>query len=89
MTTPLKNGTVPNVIIELKKTKAKKEAYNQVVRYLRWIENITTPDEFKEVKAYIIAPEIGRIKKAKVDIKYSDKIQMYALGNSEFVSLVD
>lgn len=89
VTTPLKNGTVPNVIIELKKTKAKKEAYNQVVRYLRWIENITTPDEFKEVKAYIIAPEIGRIKKAKVDIKYSDKIQMYALGNSEFVSLVD
>lgn len=89
MTKPLRNGTVPNVIIELKRNKATIDAYNQVVRYLRWIENITVPDEFKEIRAYIIAPEIGKIKKTKVNCKYSDKIQMYALGNSEFVSLID
>lgn len=89
MNQPIKNGTIPNIIIELKKDVAKKDAYIQVSRYLRWLETITTPDEFKEIRVYIIAHKIGRIKKSKVDLKYSDKIKLYSIDLSEFVLLED
>ena len=87
MNQPIKNGTIPNIIIELKKDVAKKDAYIQVSRYLRWLETITTPDEFKEIRVYIIAHKIGRIKKSKVDLKYSDKIKLYSIDSSEFILL--
>ena len=84
---PIKNGTIPNVIIELKKEIAKIDAYKQVCRYLKWLEAITTPDEFEKILVYIIAPKIGRISKKKVDVKYQDKIQMYSIELSKFVLL--
>ena len=89
MNQPIKNGTIPNIIIELKKDVAKKDAYIQVSRYLRWLETITTPDEFKEIRVYIVAHKIGRIKKSKVDLKYSDKIKLYSIDSSEFILLED
>ncbi len=88
---PIKHGTIPNVVIELKKDKsgANYHAYEQVTRYLRWLEAITTPEEFEKVKVYIIAPEIANIKRNKVSLKYEDKIQMYSINNASFVTLVD
>jgi hypothetical protein len=85
---PIKNGTIPNVIIELKKDVGNKAAYEQVERYLKWIKNITTPEEYSEVKAYIIAPRISRIKAASVSGEYNDKILMYSISTRSFVSLV-
>jgi len=85
---PIKNGTIPNVVIELKKVKATKPAYDQVTRYLKWLEAITTPDEFENVSVYIIAPQIGRIRKNNVDLKYMDKIRMYSIEKDDFVELI-
>ena len=87
MNSPIKNGTIPNVMIELKKDKATKSAYDQVTRYLRWLENITTEAEFEKVSVYIIAPQIGRIYRHKVDLKYENKIKMYSIKNEKFVGL--
>lgn len=88
LTNPIKNGTIPNVIIELKKDAGNKTAYLQVERYLRWVKNITTPEEYSRVKAYIIAPRITRIREASVSAEYKDKILMYSIKTNSFVSLV-
>lgn len=87
MSHPIKNGTIPNVVIELKKDKATRSAYEQVMRYLRWLESITTREEFDEVHVFIIAPQIGSIRKSQVDLNYESKIQMYSIEQSKFVEL--
>ncbi|KGF49341.1 hypothetical protein HMPREF0654_05505 [Prevotella disiens DNF00882] len=88
LTNPIKNGTIPNVIIELKKEAGNKVAYEQVERYLKWVKNITTPEEYSKVKAYIIAPRISKIREASVSEEYRDKILMYSISTNSFVSLV-
>lgn len=88
MNTPIKNGTIPNVVIELKKEKATKAAYEQVTRYLKWLETITTKEEFEQVSVYIIAPQIGSIRRKSVDLIYKNKIRMYSIENRNFVELV-
>lgn len=88
MNNPIKNGTIPNVVIELKKEKATKKAYEQVTRYLKWLEAITDDEDFEKVSIYIIAPQIGRIRKKDVDLKYKDKIRMYSIENKDFVELI-
>jgi hypothetical protein len=88
MNSPIKNGTIPNVVIELKKEKATKPAYEQVTRYLKWLEAITDKRDFEKVSVYIIAPQIGRIRKSAVDLKYKDKIKMYSIENDDFVELI-
>lgn len=85
----IRYGTIPNVVIELKKDKVTKSAYVQVVRYLKWLEFITTKEEFKKVSVYIIAPEIGIIYRHKVDLKYEDKIKMYSIKNRKFIKLLE
>ena len=88
MNKPIKNGTIPNVLIELKKDKATKAAYNQVSRYLRWLEAITTEEEFDNVSVYIIAPQIGRIYRKNVDLKYEQKIKMFSIESRMFSKLI-
>lgn len=85
---PIKNGTIPNIIIELKKDTGNKAAYEQVERYLKWIKIITSPEDYSRVKAYIIAPRITRIKSTSVSKEYRDKILMYSISTNSFVSLV-
>ena len=88
MNSPIKNGTIPNVVIELKKEKATKPAYEQVTRYLKWLEAITDKEDFEKVSVYIIAPQIGKIRKNAVDLKYQDKIRMYSIEKEDFVELI-
>lgn len=53
---PINEGTLPNIIIELKKDKANKYALYQVERYLKWLDIlIEDKEEFRNIKAYIIA----------------------------------
>lgn len=89
MSNPLKNGTIPNVVIELKKEKATKVAYEQVNRYLKWLQAVTTAEEFARISAYIIAPKIGKIRKNSVDVTYRPKIKMYSIETEEFVELAE
>jgi hypothetical protein len=87
MSRPIKNGTIPNVIIELKREKANAKAYEQVTRYLTWIKMITTKEEFKQVKTYIIAPSFVKIKRSAVDLTFEDKIFMYNITTEQFETL--
>lgn len=86
---PIKNGTIPNIIIELKKDKsgANAKAYDQVVRYLHWIESITNKEDFNQITAFLISPEFRKIKRDKVDLTYEDKIKMYSIKTKSFIKL--
>jgi RecB family endonuclease NucS len=53
----LAEGTVPNVIIELKLRQADAKAVAQVERYLDWLYRIDDRKEFASaVKAFVLAP---------------------------------
>lgn len=84
---PIKSGTIPNVIIELKREKANVKAYEQVTRYLTWIKMITSEEEFRQVSAYIIAPSFVKIKRASVNLEFEDKISMYNVTTNRFETL--
>jgi hypothetical protein len=81
----IENGTIPNVIIELKNKKANFHAYEQMVRYLDWLSRITEQEDFQKIVPIIVAPEFN-IRRNKIDLKYKDKIIMYSLNSgSNFV----
>lgn len=82
----IKKGTVPNIIIELKKDRANFHAYEQVARYLKWLKKILTDNEYKKIKCYIVAKSFY-IKLNKVKDYYSDKIKLYSLEDNNFVEL--
>lgn len=83
---PIQNGTIPNIIIELKKEVADKNAYKQIIRYLRWLEKITTPEEFINIKAYIFSKKFS-IKNEDIDSKYNNKIKLYSITEKSFISI--
>lgn len=82
-------GTIPNVVIELKKDLADFHAYEQVVRYIKWLEKILG-DNVEHIEVYIVAPK-HNIRKKKIEklgmSDYMDKIKIYSLSESKFVEL--
>jgi hypothetical protein len=81
----IKNGTIPNVIIELKNKRANFRAYEQMVRYLNWLSRITEREDFQKILPIIVAPDFY-IRRGRIDLKYENKIIMYSLNsNSNFV----
>lgn len=59
MNRPISDGTLPNRIIELKKDPVRPHAIEQTDRYLRWLRRIATPDNFAEIRAYVLAPSFS------------------------------
>ena len=88
MTDPIKDGTIPNIVIELKKGRGNYVAYEQITRYLSWLEEITTEEEFDKISAFIIADSFAKIKRSKVDTTYESKIKIFSLSKFEFEKLV-
>ena len=81
------NGTIPNVVIELKKDIANYHAYEQVAIYLKWLEKVINDEEtFAKINAFIIARGFN-IKKNKVDLTYENKIKMYSIETESFYKL--
>lgn len=53
----IRDGTLPNRILELKKNPGTRAAIEQVERYLRWLKKISAnPKDFSKVAVYIFAP---------------------------------
>jgi len=83
----IRNGTIPNVIIELKNERANFHAYDQMVRYLNWLSKITGQEDFQKIVPIIVAPEFN-IRRNKIDLKYEAKIIMYSLNTHSKYILV-
>ena len=75
-------------MIELKRGKANYRAYEQVNRYLKWIEQICTPEEFSNIQAYIVADSFTKNIKDKVEIEYNEKIKLFSIKKMDFEDLV-
>ncbi|MBE6751248.1 MAG: hypothetical protein E7556_01850 [Ruminococcaceae bacterium] len=85
---PIKDGTVPNIVIELKRGNANYKAYEQATRYLKWLEKITSQEDFEKIQAFVIADSFTRIKRSKVDTTFEDKIKILSLSTFDFEDLV-
>ena len=89
---PIKDYTLPNIIIELKNQPANFHAYDQVTKYLRWIKQIA-PEEFDKVRAIIIAPRFTRtltldnLIKKEINTEYHDQIVLYSLDEDKVVEI--
>ena len=89
---PIKDFTLPNIIIELKNQPANFRAYEQVTKYLRWIKQIAT-EEFDKIRAIIIAPSftsslnMDNLKRKGITTEYHDKIVLYSLDDEEVVEI--
>ena len=89
---PVKDNTLPNIIIELKNQPANLWAYEQVTKYLRWVKQIA-PEEFYKVNAIIIAPRFTRnltlnnIIKKGITTEYHDKIVLYSLDEDKVIEI--
>ena len=88
MNLPIKDGTIPNILIELKRGKANYHAYEQVNRYLRWLEQITDKEDFNSIQAFVIADSFTKIKKEKVDMSYNEKIKLFSIEKMDFEKMV-
>ena len=88
MNSPIKDGTIPNILIELKRGKANYHAYEQVNRYLRWLEQITDKEDFNSIQAFVIADSFTKIKKEKVDMSYNEKIKLFSIEKMDFEKMV-
>lgn len=55
----IRDGTIPNTIIELKHKKAGKQDARQILRYVKWLKKIV-PDELDSISLYLFAPSFTR-----------------------------
>jgi len=70
---PIADGSLPNVIIELKWQRAGQSALDQVARYLEWLHKIAGHGEAARVRAYVLAPSYSR----NVHLtRYADQIHL-------------
>ena len=89
---PVKDYTLPNIIIELKNQPANFRAYEQVTKYLRWVKQIAA-EEFDKVRAIIIAPSftnslnMNNLIRKGITTEYHDKIVLYSLDEDEVVEI--
>jgi len=75
----LANGTLPNVLIELKKNRAGINAIKQIERYLKWLY-LVLGDTASKVTIYLLAPSIS-CNKNSLTKKYRQQVHLI-----EFIS---
>jgi len=73
------NGTVPNVVIELKSTQAGKNAIEQITRYLKWF-HIVLGEEASKISVYLLAPSFAVTDKLLPE-EYRYQVKFIGLGN--------
>lgn len=69
----IRDGTIPNTILELKYKTAGKNEVMQVVRYTRWLQKIV-PDELDRISIYLYAPSFTRNIKDHIPREFRDQI---------------
>jgi hypothetical protein len=76
----IRKGTLPNVLLELKKNNADNNAIMQVIRYLDWLYSILG-EEAREIRTYLLAPSFACSKKT-LPKKYQDQVELVELRES-------
>lgn len=74
----IREGMLPNKILELKVRKVVKKDVGQVVRYLRWLE-IALEGSKSNTKIYLCGPEFSRNIARFIPEEYRNQIKLYSL----------
>ena len=80
----IKNGTIPNKIIELKNRRAGKNEILQIVRYVKWIRKLL-PDDFEKISFYLFAPDFTRNIGSYVPREIRDCIEIIPFQGQKFL----
>ena len=73
----LKDGTIPNVVLELKKTRVGKAAIQQAERYLKWLYRVMG-DQASEISVYVLAPSFS-CNENSISKQYQDQLHLIQL----------
>ena len=71
----IRDGTIPNTIIELKNRPAGKQEAIQILRYVRWLNKIV-PDELHRISLYLYAPSFNRNFRTHIPREFSSHINL-------------
>jgi hypothetical protein len=74
----IREGTIPNTVIELKNKNAGKRECEQVVRYLDWLYK-RLGDEASKIQFYMLAPSYA--KTASIPKKYDEQVELISFGD--------
>lgn len=76
----IRNGTIPNTIIELKTKRVGKAEVEQIVRYLKWIYLVTEENEARQVKAYLCGMSFTSTAESFIPPEYEHQINLLNLS---------
>ena len=77
----IKEGTIPNILIELKNNVSTVKDIDQIVRYLEWLDLIIEKEAL-EVTAYLLAPSFSYTQES-IPEKHRQRIYLVELGAEE------
>lgn len=75
----IRNGTIPNVLIELKKGRAGTNAIEQVERYLKWLY-LVIGDQASRISIYLLAPSFA-CSRQSLPRRYRQQVDLVELGS--------
>ena len=76
----IRNGTIPNVLIELKVARAGNSAVKQLERYLSWLDMILEND-LSRVQVYLLAPSFS-CSESSLPKRFRENVQFVELARS-------
>jgi hypothetical protein len=77
------NGTLPNIIIELKQRRAGKNEAEQIVRYVKWLQKIA-PKDLENIKFYLYAPSFTSNIRDYIPRDYRTHIKLIPFRQTKF-----
>lgn len=81
----IRDGTIPNTIIELKNSTAGKGAALQVYRYLRWLHDRLKGDA-NDIEVFVFAPGYTSTFDGYIPDEYQEQIEKIEFGNNSQTS---
>ncbi|MBC7348469.1 MAG: hypothetical protein H5U05_00685 [Candidatus Aminicenantes bacterium] len=76
----IKNGTIPNIILELKVNKVSKKDVEQVIKYTKWL-HIILNDTAYQTKLFLCGPSFARNIERFIPNEYRRQIELVKLGD--------
>ena len=72
---PIKNGTIPNKLIDLDWKKANEDKILNIVRYVKWLKRVI-PEEYSNISFYLFAPSFKQNIKRVIPKEFSNLIKL-------------
>ncbi|MGF3584329.1 MAG: hypothetical protein ACQXXD_01240 [Thermoplasmatota archaeon] len=82
----IREGTIPNTIIELKLNRTGKGAIEQVERYMKWLHKCLGEQTASLIKVYVCAPSFTSIAFKSIPREYAHQIELISFEDTDLLS---